>query len=113
MKTLLTSLISIVAVASPSLSWAARAEMDRPDVWHHHGWGWGYMTFGPLMMVLFFGAMVVVVMLSARWLRGSADTGTRGPGVGSNRPLDILKERYARGEIDEKEFEERKRILAD
>lgn len=53
--------------------------------------------------------MVVVVML-VRWLGGSL------PGGGSNAasvrdPLDFLKERFARGEIDKDEYEERRRVL--
>jgi putative membrane protein len=47
-----------------------------------------------------------------RWLGGSSPTAT--PHQPPTRtPLDILKERFAHGEIDKEEFEERRRILGE
>jgi putative membrane protein len=75
--------------------------------------GWGMMLFGPLMMIVFIGAIVVLVVLVIRWL-GTSGHFPAGPGGPPARtPLDILKERLARGEIDVAEFEERRRALGE
>jgi len=60
------------------------------------GWteAWGY--FAPLFMLIFLAVCVGVLYLATRR---------------TGRPLQILKERLARGEITPREFEERRRIL--
>ncbi len=86
-------------------------------------WGYGYghpmmgygWFFGPLFMILTIVLIVAAVVLVLRWL------GIAGPGAGASGsggsvgarpdPLDILKERLARGEITPEEYEERKRLL--
>lgn len=69
--------------------------------------GWG-MGFGGIGMILFWAPVIIGVVVLARWL-------VSGPsGGGSSREktaLDILKERYARGEIEREEFERKKRDL--
>jgi putative membrane protein len=46
-----------------------------------------------------------------RWLVVASRSGGQGVSHGGDTALDILKKRYARGEIDKQEFEERKRDL--
>ena len=71
-------------------------------------WEGGWF-FGPLMMILVLAAIVGLVVLIVRWLGAS---GTGSAPIGSEQtPLDVLKHRFARGEIDQKEFEERRRVL--
>ena len=71
------------------------------------GWGWG-MGFGMIGMVLFWGLVTLGIVVLVRWLgRLSASTGPRP----SKAALDILDERYARGEIDKQELQARKRDL--
>lgn len=76
--------------------------------------GWSGMFFGGLMMLVFFGAVIILVAFSVRWLTGMAshqshsDTGPK-----PDKALDILKERYARGEIGEEEFQDKKKHLSD
>lgn len=82
-----------------------------PGYWHD-GWGWGHGIFGLLMMVLFWGGIIVVIVLAVRWLGGGAH-GRRPEPPSRDSALDILKERFARGEIEKEEFEERKRLLSD
>ena len=72
------------------------------------GWGWGHLIFGPLTMILVIAVVVGVVVLVVRWLGGSAGVPVSSRG---RTALDILEERYAKGEIDTKEFEERKKTL--
>lgn len=84
-----------------------------PSTWDHpHMWGgWGSMIFGPITMILFWGIIIVSIVLAVRWLGGGLAGGT--PPQARKTPLEILQERFARGEIDKDEFAERKRLLSD
>ena len=67
----------------------------------------GWMFFGPLMMIAFIAVIVVVVVLLMRGFGGHRS----GAAPSEDNALDILQERFARGEIDKEEYEERRRIL--
>jgi putative membrane protein len=76
----------------------------------HMGYGWHGWYFGPIMMIVFISLAVVVVATLLRWLGGQSHSPPPyAPPMKS--PLDILKERFARGEIDKEEYEERRRLL--
>ena len=77
-------------------------------------WGWPGMIFGPLFMVLVLAIAIAAIVLLVRWLGGpwhGAIPPYQSPPA--RTPLDILKERFARGEIDKQEFEERRRVLGE
>lgn len=78
-------------------------------MWNGGWYGW---FFGPIMMIVFIAVAVVVVVLLVRWLGGIGHGGAPHVSPGKT-PLDILEERFARGEIDKEEFEERRRLLKD
>jgi putative membrane protein len=84
------------------------------------GWGW----FGPfhfIIPLLFFALIITVVVLAVRYAMGwgghPMGPGMMGPGMMGHgmerRPpgLDILEERYARGEINRDEYLEKKRDI--
>jgi putative membrane protein len=99
-------------VGLPGLAMAQPAE----GYWGPHMmWGgWFHMFFGFLMMLLFLAILVGLVVLVVRWLGSSEHSPFRhAPGAGARSPLDILKERLARGEIDVAEYEERRRALGE
>jgi putative membrane protein len=81
--------------------------------WHDYGWqmGWGMMGwFAPIMMVVFWVAVIVAIVFLVRWLAASGGAGSRSP-KSEDSALEILKKRYARGEINKEEFEEKKKDL--
>jgi len=65
---------------------------------------WGYGSFGFLWMALFWVGVILLVVWAVR--RPDDDT-TRSRG----RALEILEERYARGELDADEFTARRQQL--
>ena len=83
------------------------AAQDAPPGWRYgpgpmgHG-GWALMMFfGPLMMILFVAAVVVLVAFAFWWVGGHGPHGVgHAPTPMGKAPIDILKERFARGEID-------------
>jgi len=74
------------------------------------GGGWYGMIFGPLFMILVLAVLIAAVVLLLRWAGGPWQQ-TAPPH--SRTALDILKERFARGEIDKNEFEERRRVIGE
>lgn len=77
------------------------------------GWGWTGMIFGPLFMILFLALLIAAVVVLVRWIAGPWHPAPPHYPPPGRTPLDILKERFARGEIDKAEFEERRRVLGD
>ena len=71
--------------------------------------GWRYGLFGGIEIVLFRVVIVVLVLLAVRGFAGGRWT----PAERGAKPLDILKERYARGEIDKAEYDERRKVLSE
>jgi putative membrane protein len=69
-------------------------------------WGWNgtmpWMAFWPLVF------LVVCVVMMALMMGGGMHMGRRR----KDDALDILRERFARGEIDQHEYEDRKRLLS-
>lgn len=87
--------------------------------WGGGGWGGGWHgIIGPFMMLLAIVAIVVLILWLVRsfshvgFHRGHGacpQCGYGGPRGGA--ALDILGERFARGEINKDEFEEKRRLL--
>lgn len=93
------------AIFASMPAWAL-ADEGGHGYWHD---GWGHMAFGGLMMFAFWGGIIVLVVLAVRWIGGNS-TG-RTPPAG-NSALDILNQRFARGEIEKEEYEDRKKLLS-
>lgn len=78
------------------------------------GWmgcgGFGFGPFGWIAMLLFWVLIIGGLALIAVWVFREATPSAPGPG-GSSRSLEILKERYARGEITREQYEEMRREI--
>ena len=74
-------------------------------MWYmNEGMGW-WMVFGGVWMVIFWGGLIALII----W--GITKLSRRNGSLPKHDPLDIVKERYAKGEISKKEFEQLKKDL--
>jgi len=70
------------------------------------GWGLG----GGIMMIIVWAAIILFIVWVTREIGGNNHSEkTSGP----KTAIDILRERYAKGEIDKKEFDEKKKDLTE
>ena len=71
--------------------------------------GWGMGWFGIIFMLIFWVMVIVGLVSLIKWL---IQTASRDKSEASGgRVLDILKERYARGEIDKRKYKEMRKDL--
>ena len=70
-------------------------------------WGWG-MGLGFVFMLLFWGFIILGITALIRWLmtQSSPSRSSR-----DKSAMEIVQERYARGEIDREEYEQKRRDL--
>jgi len=95
----------------PLLGPAIAAAQERAPEWGwgmHPMWGvWGAWGIGMLLMMLvFWGVVIVGIVLAIRWLASQGKASRS-----SDTALDILRQRYARGDISKEEFDAKKRDL--
>jgi len=72
--------------------------------WHMMNGGWGFEVLSMFFWLFIFFVIAIVVV---RLLRGSHHLGV----MGRADPLDIAKERYARGDITKEQFDQLKKDL--
>jgi putative membrane protein len=78
-------------------------------MWHwHEGIGW-WMMFGFIWMLVFWGVIIALVVWGIKKL---TERGPKSSTTEKGDPLNIAKERYARGEISREEFEQIKKDLS-
>lgn len=104
-KVLLAATMCLIIGSGALYAPEARAQMGPGAM---GGWGMGW--FGGIFGVIFWILVIVGLVFLIKWLirmsKGGFDVRDSG-----SRALDILRERYAKGEIDKEEFEQKKKDL--
>ena len=84
-------------------------------MWPGHGWGynWGMMLVGGLFMLLFWGGVIALAVFAIRAFTRSDRSPDQGGSIPprAQTPLEILQQRYARGELTREEYLEMRRDL--
>jgi len=74
-------------------------------------WFYGSGWLGGPLMIIFWILLIVAGVALVRWLFASSRSFSAGPAPAPDRALAILKERYARGEIDREQYQAMKSEL--
>lgn len=74
----------------------------------YYGYGYndGFSFFGPLMMLIFWVVVIWLIVLMVRTLSGKSMHYHQ-----HDEAMMILRERFAKGEINKAEYEERRKAL--
>jgi putative membrane protein len=71
-----------------------------------------FFLVSAVLSIAFTIGVIVLIAMAIRWLmRQNPKDRYAGEATSGDTALDMLRQRYARGEIDAAEFEERKRTL--
>ena len=94
--------------------------MEVTRMWFGGGGFWLAELLVVVLGVVFWGGLIVLIVLGIRWLLRHDSPGPRGPdggpgpaaGTPPEDPLEILRRRYAAGEIDDEEYQRRRKTLS-
>jgi len=108
---LITGGVLIGILVAVSLIWATFAGW-RTGSWGMMGpgmmGGYGFSWFMPVGMIIFWGLVIWGIVALVRYIISFGGNSTTSPAASA---MEILKTRYARGEISKEEFEDKKRDL--
>jgi putative membrane protein len=93
-------------VKNSDFNHATQRRYDMMNNWDGF-WGWG-MGMGFVFMLLFWGFIILGIAALIRWLMAQSSPSR---GARDKTPLEILQQRYARGEIGQEEYEQKKHDL--
>lgn len=94
----------IVTLSTAGSAWAQWC----PYNWEKGSWmmGWGAMVwFMPVLMISFWVMVIIAAIFFIRWMMGHRTSKVE------ETASDILKKKYARGEINKEEFEQKKKDI--
>ena len=78
--------------------------------WHDQSWGPGMWIFAVVAMIAFWSLVVFAIVMLVRHF--SRPVGApQGGGPPADEAVQVLRQRFARGEIDEEEFQRRRALL--
>lgn len=106
----------LLPLLAPTIALAQQTPAPWPGHWHMGGGSWPMWWVFPLMMLLFFAICLGVFFFGHRSSAGRHDWGPSwqmtGQGDDPTRSaLQILNERFAKGEIQKEEYEEKKAAI--
>lgn len=82
--------------------------------WYFPEW-WGgmavMMLIGMAFVVLFWGGIILLIVWGVKQIGGTRRETVPPPAMGRPTPLEIAKERYAKGEITKEQYEQIKKDL--
>ncbi len=76
-----------------------------------YGYGYGFNWLGAIVRIIVFLIFLGLIAFGVYYLLGGGRPTPRGP-MPSSRALEILKERYAKGEITKEEYDRMKKELS-